>query len=56
MKSINKKIVLDITKLVLLLTVTVTSQYLFAQQDVPFKGGIPVAPAVASRTVRICHC
>ena len=44
MKSINKKIVLDITKLVLLLTVTVTSQYLFAQQDVPFKGGIPVAP------------
>ena len=45
MKIINKKIVLDLTKLVLLLTATVASQYTSAQQDVAFKGGIPVAPS-----------
>ena len=44
MKIFNKKIVIGFTRLVLLFAATLTSQYLCAQQDVPFKGGIPVAP------------
>jgi len=44
MKILNKVIVSGFTKLVLVIAATAVSLNIYAQQDVPFQGGIPLAP------------